>query len=90
VAEATQAYRDECDQVSRFVTECCYVGPGASCKAKPLYQAYREWATSGGEHPLSDKKFSARMIDRGFQKKHIETGTVYLGVGLLAGGEEAA
>ena len=90
VVEATQTYRDECDQVSRFLTECCYVGPGASCKAKPLYQAYREWATSGGEHPLSDKKFSARMIDRGFQKKHTETGTVYLGVGLLAGGEEAA
>jgi putative DNA primase/helicase len=90
VAEATQAYRDECDQVSRFVTECCYVGPGASCKAKPLYQAYREWVTSGGEHTLSDKKFSARMIDRGFQKKHTETGTVYLGIGLLTGVEEAA
>jgi P4 family phage/plasmid primase-like protien len=90
VVEATQAYRDECDQVSRFVTECCYVGPTAYAKARPLYQAYRDWATSCGEHPMSDKKFSARMMDRGFQKKHTETGTVYLGVGLFTGGEGVA
>lgn len=83
VEAATQAYREESDVVARFLSECCAIEDNAESLARPLYQAYRRWAEDGGERPLSDKRFSARLAEKGYERRHSRRGTVYAGVRLL-------
>ena len=82
VTSATAEYRDENDQVGRFIGECCVSGEYCQCKARPLYQEYRRWATEVGEDLLSETAFARRLAERGFEKKRGRSGNVYLGIGI--------
>ena len=84
VTQATAAYRDENDQVGRFVGECCVIGEYFQAKARPLYQEYRRWATEVGEEILTETAFARRLAERRFEKKRRKTGNVYIGIGLTA------
>jgi putative DNA primase/helicase len=64
VTVATEAYRTEMDTLAAFVKEYCVLVPGASIASKDLYSKYKEWAEESGEHALSHKMFSMRIIER--------------------------
>ena len=81
VLEATANYKTESDQVGQFIAECCVKGEYARAKATPLYQAFNKWAE--GTDGMSQTAFGRRLIEKGFQKRHTETGAEYLGLGLL-------
>ena len=83
VTSATAEYRDENDQVGRFVGEGCGTGEYLQVKARPLYQEYRRWATEAGEKDLlTETAFAQRLAEKGFAKKHTNSGTIYFGIGL--------
>ena len=82
VTRATAEYRDENDQVGRFIGECCVTGDYFQIKARPLYQEYRRWATEVGEDLLTETAFARRLAERGFEKKHTKTGNMYMEIGL--------
>jgi putative DNA primase/helicase len=86
VDEAVKGYRAEMDQIGRFIEERCIAGEFAQSKAGALYAAYKQWAELGVEHALAQRDFGPEIVDRGFIKKHTETGAVYLGIGLRADG----
>ena len=86
VVRATQEYRQESDQVARFIQDCCVVGDFAQAKARPLYQAYRTWAENAGEEVLSETAFGIRVSGR-FEKVKKETGSWYTGIGLSVEGQ---
>lgn len=81
VVEATAGYKMESDLVGQFIAECCVSGEYARAKATPLYQAFSKWAE--GTNGMSQTAFGRRLIEKGFQKRHTETGAEYLGLGLL-------
>ena len=83
VTRATAEYRNENDQVGRFIAECCITGEHCQCKARPLYQEYRRWATEVGEDLLTETAFARRLAERGFDKKRTTAGNSYLGIGLV-------
>jgi putative DNA primase/helicase len=86
VVRATQEYRDESDQVGRFIQDCCVVGGLAQAKARSLYRAYQKWAEDAGEEVLSETAFGTRLSGR-FGKVKKETGSWYTGIGLSVEGE---
>jgi putative DNA primase/helicase len=85
VEAATEQWRGENDNLGWFIEECCVVGDAFSARAREIYTAYKQWAERSGEKvAASDREFSARLISRGFKKKHKERGWIYEGIGLTA------
>lgn len=82
VAEALREYREEMDQVGRFVDECCVVGSFATAKAREVYMCYRKWAEDAGESFVTETAFGRKLAERAFVKKHTEHGARYEGIGL--------
>jgi putative DNA primase/helicase len=81
VLRATSQYRQESDQVARFVEECCTLGKSLQARARAVYNCYRKWVKATGEEILTEKSFGTRLGER-FLKEHKQTGTFYKGIGL--------
>ena len=82
VLNATHEYRDETEQLGRFVTACCVVQDGARVQAGEMFTAYRTWCERIGEWPqFNQTTFGLEMKTRfGSQEGR---NTWYLGVGLV-------
>ncbi len=68
VAEATQSYRAESDQLGRFIEDECDNLPTVEVGARKLYLAYKYWAEHGGENILSETAFGLNLSERGLQR----------------------
>jgi putative DNA primase/helicase len=89
VEQAGDAWRAQSDRIGRFIAECCVTGDFAQAKARTLYSAYRTWSEEAGERStLAEKDFSNALIERGFSKKHTNSGAVYSSIGLAAEAQE--
>jgi putative DNA primase/helicase len=83
VEAAKDRWREDMDQLGRFIAERCIAGDGFRVNGGALYADYKQWATDGGERsPLTSTAFGTKLADRGFTKIHSERGAVYLRVGL--------
>jgi putative DNA primase/helicase len=92
VSGATAEYREQSDQVLRFVNERCERAPrGAECwtSATALYGAYKQWCESCGESPKSQTKFGPELERLGFAKKS-SNGMKYGGLRLATEGSEGS
>ena len=85
VEEATREYREEMDSFSHFFDECCVVREGARVTNKMLRAKYKEWCNDNGEHELTQKPFSQKLLERGFEKKKSSSsgGQEWHGFGLV-------
>jgi len=84
VLRATDAYQTESDPVKRFTLEHCVTGPHVSSPARPLFNAWQEWAVSDGAEPLSEKAFGEQLDRLGFKGRKTNIGKVRAGIGLPA------
>lgn len=92
VAAATDSYRSESDPIGEFLETRCVTVPGAEVQAAAIYQAYLGWASAQAlreRETLSNTAFG-KLLKARFPFTKRNTGTVYLGVGLLAERDEAA
>lgn len=87
VVDATQEYRQESDQVGRFLSEQCVAGAARTVAASPLYEAYVRWCQRRGEKYLANNLFAAGIGKFGFQKKRTNRGYVYQGIRLRSAEE---
>ena len=88
VRDATEEYRAEMDVLAAFFAEKCVVHPAAWCAATPLYNAYKAWCEESGETPETQRRFGARLTERGFENFKITAGAWkdrkgWRGIGLL-------
>jgi putative DNA primase/helicase len=81
VRSATETYRAESDILAAFLDERTTTAPEVA--AGQLYEAYKAWAESNGEHAMTGQMFGRRMAERGFDKYRRGSLTYYLGLGLL-------
>jgi putative DNA primase/helicase len=65
VRQATGEYRSEMDIIGAFLGECCVLGAEETVSAGDLYRAYGEWCKDTGEAPDKQRKFGARLTERG-------------------------
>lgn len=66
---ATEEYRNNHDQVRRFVREQCLVDPGLQVKASEVREAYVKWCTAQGETARSQKAVGGDLSRMGFRSK---------------------
>jgi putative DNA primase/helicase len=83
VERATQAYRQESDQIGRFLKERCIRGSKAATQAQKLFEAYREWCRLREEKPELQNLFARKLNERGVTKKRSRRGFAYHGVELM-------
>lgn len=82
---ATSEYRKGEDIIERFLAECCELGPGKSCRAGKLYDAFKGWSQRTGERrPLSQTAFGTRLTEKGIGTER-KNGIIRTGVDLLTG-----
>lgn len=83
VLEATQAYRDDMDELGAFLDECLSLEQADNAvKASILYTRYGYWAQGAGATPITPTAFGRALTERGFQKTKRRDGWHYLGVTL--------
>lgn len=89
VKTATKSYRDDSDQVGRFIKERCLTGINPilqkpyEVRARQLYQTYKSWAEEVGEYVLKETAFGRSLSEKSVRKDRSEYGNVYYGVGLM-------
>jgi putative DNA primase/helicase len=82
VVQATQEYRQESDEVGRFIAARCRLETKTKTPANELYQAYLQWCAHENEKPGANNIFARQLAYRGISKKRSRKGLLYLGIGL--------
>lgn len=82
VRAAGEAYRQEQDTLGTFLAERCWGDPKTEVAFDALFDDYGIWAYRAKEKPLSAKKFSLALKERGLQQVKRATGRVWLGLRL--------
>ena len=49
-----------------------------------LYESYRAWCKASGHYPMSRKRFSQKLAERGFEKTRTSEERYFVGIGLKA------
>ena len=86
IREATQEYRAEMDSFAHFFEECCEIKESGRVSNKMLRAAYDEWCKENGEFALSQRPFSQKLLERGFQKKRMPGNGAYMWHGFILRG----
>lgn len=68
VKESTEAYREESDPLSEFISDRCVVHEDEQVEGGLLWYEYQSWCTENQEPELDRKAFSKRLEDRGLKK----------------------
>jgi len=79
VTDSVTEWREESDNVQRFVAEKCDTDERFSCSASRLYAAYKSWCESRREETLSSTAFGTRL-SQSFTKDRNNRGVVYRGI----------
>ena len=66
VLKATEEYRNEQDELTEFLDECCDMHSSYDVDKKILYQVYKDWCIAAGEQYKSQKWLTGRLTKRGF------------------------
>lgn len=94
VRMATAAYRDQTDELGRFLAETCLVGEDRPDRpmrvgSKQLHDTYLAWCEMSGGAGWSAKGFRKAMLDKGFDQKK-SSGMQWIGLTLREGCDAAA
>lgn len=88
VTEAVQTYRNDMDDLGIFLEDSCVIDDFLSVPNKDLFGKYRKWCENNAMKMMSQKRFSQRMIERGFDNKKERDGRIWIGIRLLTDFEE--
>jgi P4 family phage/plasmid primase-like protien len=84
VRMATSQYRDDSDDLGKFLRECCLLGEDS--KARPwrvrvtdLYELFEAWANQTGSYVYNSRQFSKAIQGKGFKTLH-SNGSWWLGI----------
>ena len=83
VSRATLGYRQESDQIGRYLKERCDLQSSRRTPAKRLYDDYAQWCGRNHETPVANNAFAAKLAERGIERKRTAGGVIYVGLGLL-------
>jgi putative DNA primase/helicase len=87
VLNAVKEFKEEQDRLHEFIQDMCYVpGPDdaamkdAVISSTILGRMFNSWAENNNEKPMSQRKFSMEMKERGFKRTHTNKGSVFHGI----------
>jgi putative DNA primase/helicase len=80
---ATDEYRGEMDVIGNFIKERCVQNGAMNTIIKKLYKAYSDWCEENNEHSVSERFFTLRLKEIGFQQSRNSNERFWVGVGLV-------
>jgi putative DNA primase/helicase len=84
ILAATDEYRGEMDVIGNFLKERCVQSPGASIRIRELFKAYQEWCDENNEHACSERFFSLRLKETGYERTRTADARYWSGIMLKA------
>lgn len=82
VKKATGMYQSEMDMVGQFIAEKCVIAESAAVKSSAIYSVFESWCKENGESVRSNKWLTARLAEKGYEKKPRNDGAWWFGIGL--------
>ena len=79
VKAATQAYREDEDQIQQFIDSRCFIGDGLSTRAGEMFNEYKLWAEDAGYESVNGTIFGTSIKKRFVASKNAK-GIAYQGV----------
>lgn len=70
-AAAVESYREDLDNVKRFISEMCEVGETLRASRSDMYECYKTWCEEIGEKPFNTRNFCKEMQDKGIEYKMV-------------------
>ena len=87
VLAATEAYRDESTPLTEFIEERCITGSNCHSSFGELFAAYQNWCGDTRDRRMSRTQFSVALHARYKTDPSEKRNVVFVGIGLLAGGD---
>jgi len=82
VLNATDEYRGEMDVIGNFLKEKCFIDLKYSIRIRELYKAYSDWCDDNNEHAVSERFFSMRLKDMGYEQRRTSEARFWSGLAL--------
>jgi putative DNA primase/helicase len=82
ILNATNEYRGEMDVIGNFLKESCAAKEGATIRIRELYKAYADWCDGNNEHAVSERFFSLRLKEMGYEQAKTAEARYWAGIGL--------
>lgn len=70
VRQATADYREDSDQLGRFIAACVVIEEGARVQSSMMHQLHSAWAKSNGATEWTNKGLTSALLERGFKNKN--------------------
>jgi len=87
VTKATAEYLTSEDTLGAWQEECCERSPQAWASCSDLFISWKTWADKSGEHSGTQKRFSQKLEEKGFQKDRKKSARGFVGLRILSGYE---
>lgn len=84
VTAATDAYLEQQDAMSAWLSESCALDDSARETAKTLFSSWSKWAHAAGVLPGKRTAFLDSLRKKGFEDRHTNIGTTFFGVSVNA------
>jgi putative DNA primase/helicase len=82
VRAATEDYRNKEDAISRFISEGCVKGPAFSAAVNQLYEACKKWVEENDLSPVTLKRLSRELQERGYERDDTGRTVYFRGIGI--------
>jgi putative DNA primase/helicase len=79
---ATDEYRGEMDVIGNFINERCDQHTDFTIRIKELYKAFADWCDENNEHAVSERFFSLRLKEIGFQQTRTAEARFWVGISI--------
>jgi putative DNA primase/helicase len=83
ITAASASYQSAMDTVARFIDDCCERDAMQETGSTVLYRAFEHYCQQRRISPVSHKKFSRELVERGFKIGERRDGNVFEGIRLL-------
>jgi len=82
VLNATNEYRGEMDVIGNFINERCIIKEGIKISIRELYKAYSDWCDENNENAVSERFFTLRLKEMGYEQGRTSEARFWSGLAL--------
>jgi putative DNA primase/helicase len=72
------------DVIGNFLKQCCAAKEGGSIRIRELYKAYADWCDENNEHAISERLFSLRLKEIGYEQSRTAEARFWVGLAFQA------
>ena len=83
VLDATEEYKGEMDVIGIFIKNRCIEKADVKIRIWEMYKAYSDWCDSNNEHAVSERFFTMRLKDMGYEQCRTSEARFWSGLGLV-------